>query len=511
MGDNKKIAKNSIYIGLQLVFVLIVSLYTSRVVLQVLGVEDFGIYNVVCGFVAMFSFLNTSMNNAIQRFYNYEYGKHGVDGATKVFNTAILIQILLAIFIVIATESLGLWYLYEKMVIPQDRFDAAFWIFQFSVISLVFLILQIPFSASILAHEKMSYYAIVNITDAILKLGIALSIPYIDGDKLIGYGFLMVIISVINIALYVGYSRRHFQEIKIKREFHKSLFKDMLSFSGWNLFGSIAGVGKEQGVNMVLNLFFGPVVNAARGIAYQVSGALQGFVTTVTISGRPQLTQSYAQGDIKRTFNLMYSLSKLSFIILFLFSLPVMMEIDYILTIWLGTELPPFTGRFVVLVIMSAIAGVLNPPTSFVVHATGKMAKYQSYSSIISLMILPTSYFVLRAGGAAESVFVLGIVFNTINQLVCLLVLKSLVYFSLLEYCKSVILPVVLVAIPSLILPYLAKTNMDEGFLRLLVVTILSVGSVAISAFLLALNTEEKQIVSGFIKNRIDRRNNHQS
>lgn len=499
MAGNQTIAKNSIYLAIQLVLVLIVSLYTSRVILQVLGVEDFGIYNVVCGFVAMFAFLNTSMNNAIQRFYNYEFGKNGVDGASKVFNTAILIQVVLALIIIIATESFGLWYLYEKMVIPENRFYASFWIFQFSVISLVFLILQIPFSAAILAHEKMSYYAIVNIIDSILKLGIALAIPYIPGDKLIGYGFLMVVISIINLFLYGIYSRLHFSEIRLKRKFHKSLFKDMLSFSGWNLFGSFAGVGKEQGVNLVLNLFLGPVVNAARGIAYQVAGALQGFVTTVTISGRPQLTQAYAQGDINRTFNLMYSLSKLSFIVLYMFALPVMMEIDYILLIWLGNNLPSFTSCFVVLVIISAIAGVLNPPTSFVVHATGKMAKYQLYSSIVSIMILPVAYFLLKVGGSAESVFVIGILFNIIGQIVCLLVLKSLVDFSLTDYCNSVIIPIVLVSLSSIVLPYIVKTNMEDGFLRLVIVSIVSVVSVMISAFALALNAEEKKIVKVFI------------
>lgn len=500
MAGNQTIAKNSIYMAIQLVLVLIVSLYTSRVILQVLGVEDFGIYNVVCGFVTMFAFLNTSMNNGIQRFYNYEYGKNGEEGAYRVFNSAIIIQFLLALVIVVLTETIGLWYLYEKMVIPGERFAAAFWIFQFSVMSLVILVMQIPFSASIMAHEKIKYFSIVHMVDAILKLLIALTIPFVPFDKLIGYGFLVFCISLINACLYIIYAKVHFKELKFHFLIDKDLIKSMLSFSGWNLFGSFAGVGKEQGINMILNMFFGPVVNAARGIAYQVTGALKSFVSTVTVSGRPQLTQSYAQGDKERTIGLMFSLCKMSFFVLFIFALPVTIEINYILTIWLGVDsIPEHTHLFVQLVLLTALTNVFSPPTSFVVHATGKMAKYQIITSAFSLTVLPLSYIFLTHGADAEIVFVLNMIITAVGEYISLRVLQSIEYFKLRDFVHFVLKPVVIVILISVPISVIGRFLIQESFIRLVITAILSVISIVGSVYFFALNDSEKALVKSMI------------
>ncbi len=506
--NNKLIAKNTIILAAQQVFSLVVSLYSSRIILQTLGVEDFGIYNVVGGFVLMFAFLNTSMSNATQRFFNYEYGKNGEKGALKVFNTAITIQFVLSIIVVILLESVGLWYLYEKLVVPDNRFIAAFWCFQFSTISLVFVIMQIPFEAAIQAHEKMTCLAVVSVLDTTIKLAIAISIKYIEGDRLIWYGFLYLMITIINFGIYIIYSYKKFPEIRLKKNKDSGLFKQMLSFSGWNLIGSFAGVAKEQGINVLLNFFFGPIVNASRGIAYQVAGALKSFTSNVTISGRPQLVQSYARNDITRTMNIMFSMSKFSYLIVLLFSIPVMFEIDYILKIWLSTQIPDNTSLFVNLVIVMSLVESLGPPVSFVVHATGRMSKFQLVNSIISLSIIPLSYILLKQGYAPESVFYLGIVILVIAQISSILILRQLVYFSLWEYIKVVIAPLFFVSIVLLIVPTFIIRLMDSGFLRLLCVTISSTVVILTTSYFGVLNASERDLALTIINKVIKRKNN---
>jgi len=500
MNNNKTIAKNTIILAIQQALSLFVSLYTSRIILQSLGVEDFGIYNVVASFVAMFAFLNTSMNNATQRFYNYEYGKNGEAGAKKVFNSALVIQAVLALIVIALLESIGSWYILNKLVVPDDRLNTAFWIFQFSSFSLVAVIMQIPFSASITAHEKMICFASVNILDSLLKLSVAILIAYYGGDRLLLYGFLIFLISLSDLAIYSLYSKRHFVEIKFSKTREKDLLKQMLSFSGWNLFGSFSGVAKEQGINLILNSFFGPVVNAARGIAYQVAGALKAFVGTVTISGRPQLVQSYANGDYDRTMQLMFILSKISFIVLLLFSVPVICEIDYVLRLWLATDIPSFTGIFVILVIVIALIESLSPPTSFVVHASGKMAKYQITTSLLMVCILPVSYLSLLLGAPAESVFVWGIIFQIICQIVSLLILKTIVDYSLRDYTKQVIVPLVIISTVAFAGTYVCKLFIEDGFIRLVYLTIISCVIIISLSYHVVLNKAEKELVKSIIK-----------
>ena len=383
--SNQRLAKNSVFLTIRMVIVLAISLYTTRAILKILGVEDYGVYSVVCGFATMFSFLNTSLSNGIQRFFNYEFGKNGEEGANKVYCTAVNIQIILAIIILILTESVGLWYLHHKMVIPEGRELAAEWIFQFSIISFLFVIMQAPYTAAVTAHERMDFYAIVSVLDVFLKLGIVLALPLFSSDKLILFGLLFALISVVNFCIYYFYCKKRFKEIKYHRIFDKELFKSMLGFSGWNIFGSLSGVMKETGINLVINFFFGPVVNAARGVANQVNGALQSFVTNITMPVRPQVIQSYAQGNMDRTMHLTYSISKLSCCFLLMMAIPLSFEIDYVLHLWLGDKVPEHAGVFTIFIFMSSIVNNLNSAISGVVHATGIMKDYQLWGSLISI------------------------------------------------------------------------------------------------------------------------------
>lgn len=485
--------------AIRMVFVLGITLYTTRVILNILGVEDYGVYNVVCGFVSMFAFLNISMSNGIQRFFNFELGKNGVDGANKVYNTALLIQFILAIIIIILTESLGLWYLHNKMVIPDGRMFAAEWIFQFSVMSFLFIIMQAPYAAAVMAHERMDFYAIVSVLDAVLKLGIVFAIPVLPGDKLIVYGLLYSLINISNFVIYYIYCKKNFAEIKIKRYFDKSLFQSMLGFSGWNIFGSISGVMKEQGINLVINLFFGPVVNAARGVAAQINGGLQSFVSNITTPVRPQVVQSYARGEYVRTMNLTYSVSKLSCCFLYLCALPVVLEIDYILRLWLGNTIPDHTNTFVIIVILTSFVNNLNAAVSGVIHASGKMMVYQTVSSTISLMCVPCSYFGLKFGMSPEFALLMVMGWAAISQIASLFILKTIVSYSIRDYVKSVLWPLLAVMIVTFWPALFIHEYMTSGFIRFLIVGITSVSVSSLGIYYIALNRSERGLINSFL------------
>lgn len=504
--SNKRIAKNTLFLYIRMAIVMAINLYVTRVVLDVLGVSDYGIYNVVCGFVSLFGFLNTSMANGIQRFYNFELGKNGEDAVVKVYNTALITQFVLAISIVILTETVGLWYVNTKMVISPDRMLAANWIFQFSVISLIFVIIQIPYSAAILAYEKMDYYAIVSIIDAAMKLAIVIVLPHLSGDSLILYGLMTLFISILNFILYSGYCRKKFKHLRFKKTFDKSQFKSMMSFSGWNLFGSFAYVAKGQGVNILINAFFGTVVNAANGIATQVSSAIQTFSTNLVVAFKPQLTQSYAAGDYGRTEQLMLSMSKISFALMSVIAIPIIVEIDFVLHIWLKSDIPQYTDSFTILTITSIMVSILNAPVTQVIHATGKMKKYQIATSIVVCSILPISWLSLKLGYGATSVFVITILIMGINQIVCLWVLHSIFKFSVTKYIKEVVIPCIIITIiPLFVVSSTSNAIGSSSIWNFIVVTIVNLLAVGIS-FYLTMNSAEKQIVKSYIvkiKNKI--------
>lgn len=497
--QNTTIAKNTLFLSLRMVFVLFVSLYTSRVFLNVLGIEDYGISNVVAGFVSMFSFLNTSLANAIQRFYNSELGKNGKAGVTNVYNTSLIIQSLIALCVVVLLETIGLWYFYEKMVIPIDRLNIAFWLFQFSTISAVLVIMQSPFTAAVMAYERMNTYAIISILEVVLKLGFALALPFISIDKLLMYGAFYMILSILNFLLYFIYCKKEFKELYFRRLYDKIMFKDMISFSGWNLCGTFACMAREQGLNLVLNLFFGPVVNAARGIAYQVSGALQGFVTNLSLAAKPQMVQSFATGDSYRTMKLMYTMSKLSFIFLYVLSVPVILNINYILHMWLGDVVPEHAANFVVLVIVTNFMNNLNAPLSNVVYATGKMRNYEITFSVINLLIIPTSFIILELGAPAEAAFIVYLVMTVFVQLGCLLVIRTLVNLSLRSYAINLIVPIIVLAGATFPLMYgihiLLPNNLISIGLEYLAITILS----SILFYYVVLDAAEKNIVNRIV------------
>ncbi len=497
--SNKRIAKNTAFLYLRLVFVLVVSLYTTRVILNVLGQEDYGIYNVVGGFVSMFAFINSAMSNGIQRFFNYERAIGGVDAAKTVYNHALVIQFLIALTIVLLTETVGIWYLENKMIIPSERFYAAMWVFQLSIISLVIVVFTAPYTAAVMSHEKMGYFAFVSVLDAILKLIFIFLLQYITFDKLIFYSFLQVIISLTSFVLYFVYCHKYFSEIRFCLSIRKDIFMKMLGFSGWNLFGTLAYTIKGQGLNLLLNAFFGPIVNAARGISFQILTALQGFTSNIFISFRPQLIETYAKKDYVRTRSLMYTMSKMTFYLLYLFTVPIILEINYILYLWLGDNIPQYTVPFTILILFNTLISNFNTPLSLVVHATGRMKNYQLITSLIIILILPLSWIALRNGASPISVYWVSLGVVTINQVVCLLLLKRIFEFTLREYTSKVIFPSIIVFISAPLLPILIQQFICESFIRFIVIAFTSLLSTATSIYIAGLTQYERSLVNNYM------------
>lgn len=496
--DNKKIAKNTLFLYGRMIIVLFVSLYTTRVVLHALGVVDYGINNVVAGFVSMFAFLNTSMANGIQRFFNFENGSKDGKSLEDVYNTALLIQCLLALVIVIVLESFGLWYIYNKMIIPTERLNAAVWVFHCSVVSLALVIIQIPYSAAIMSHEKMDYYAIVSLADVFFKLILAFTISCVSYDKLIFYGIFTTFISLVNFLFYFIYCKLKFQEIKFHRTFHKEIFKQMLSFSGWNIFDSFSYMLKGQGLNILLNAFFGPIVNAARGISNQIMSAVQGFSANIVTAFRPQLVESYAQTNYDRVSKLMYSVSKLSYIFLYVICVPLVLEIRYILDLWLAGEVPEYTVEFTILVLANMLFSSLNMPLSQVVQATGKLKKYNFYRSLLVVSTLPIAWIFLKLGYNAVSVFWISLLISVLNQPLSLWLLHNIFPYKVKDYMKEVVSPCLVLSIALPIFPFIIQNLMPSGFFRLIVLCLVTVLiSVALLYFFL-LNDKEKEIALSF-------------
>ena len=503
--NNKRIIRNAIFLYGRLIFTMFISLYTTRVVLNVLGVVDFGIYNVVCGFVALFSFLNTTMSNGIQRFYNYEAGKNGIKAVTKVYQTAILIQLILVLLILLIIEPFGIWYINNMMVIPDNRLIAANWVFQFSLFSLLLLVLQVPFSAAVMAHEKMDYYATVGIIDAFLKLGIVIVLPYLDLDCLIIYGLLIFIVSILNFLFYSVYALKNFKELKLAKIFHKDLFKNIFKFTGWNLVEMFAWTTQGQGVNMVMNLFCGPVVNAAQGIASNISSAVNSFCSNLSVAFRPQLVHSYAEGNYLRTTNMMFAMSKAMFIMMTIMVLPLSLEMNFVLHIWLGDVIPEYTFQFAILIIFSMLPRNMTMALSQVVHASGKMKNYQLGSAIVILLALPTSYFLLRLGYSPVYIYICNIFLFALLLIVDLYLLKRIFVFSLKKYFKTVVIPCVLTFGFSAFFPYAVHRFMFEGLFRLVVVSIVTIIAVGVVAYLFLLNKKEKKQVIGMFKKKFNK------
>lgn len=497
--NNKRIAKNTLLLYFRMLFLMVVSLYTSRVVLNALGVEDFGIYNVVGGVVAMFTMLSGSLSAAITRFITYELGTGNQNNLQKIFSSAVTIQIGLAIVIVLLAEAVGVWFLNMKMNIPETRMVAANWVFQFSVLTFAINLISVPYNASIIAHERMSAFAYISILEAVGKLAIAYLITVSPMDKLIFYALLMCSVALLVRLVYGYYCKKHFEECTYHFLCDKDLLKRMFGFAGWNFIGATSAVLRDQGGNIIINLFCGPTVNAARGIAFQVNTAVHGFVTNFMTALNPQITKSYASDDRKYMMTLIFQGARLSFYMLLALSLPIFVNTHYILTLWLKI-VPEHTVAFVQLILLFGLSESISNPLITAMLATGKIRNYQLVVGGLQMINLPFSYIFLRMGVFPEVVIIVAIILSQCCLIARLLMLRHMIKLSIREYLRKVYINVCTVTLVSSIIPYIyMKYNVTENCMDLISTTLISIIFVFITIYYVGCTKQERC----FIKNKL--------
>ena len=504
--DNKRIAKNTVYMYIRMFVTMLISLYTSRVVLASLGFEDYGLYNVVGGIIAMFGFLNGALSQTTSRYITFYLGKNDTKRLREVFSTGFYIHVLLAIIIVILAETVGLWYVYNKLVVPEGRFTAAMWLYQFTVITAAANIISVPFNASIISHEKISAYAFIAIAESVLKLIVAISLAHVPFDSLIYYGAMLLLIQLSYNAFGWIYSVKKFEGIRIQRVFDKGMFKEMFGFTGWNLLGNFSYMFFSQGINLMLNFYFGTAVNAARGIAVQVEGVVRSFATNIQTAINPQIVKSYAQEDKQRMFSLMFASSRYCYYLLFLLALPIILEADYILTLWLGS-FPEHTVNFLRITLLNVTFEALSTPMFMANLASGKVKIYQICMGITSLVFIPITFVALKMSLIPEVVFLCLLAIRLVEMIERIFIIHAQIGLPRRKYMKEVLFNVAMVAGFSSIIPVIVHMQMASGLIRFLIVGSVCVISVGVVVFLIGMSSRERKMFVDYVKVRILKKN----
>jgi O-antigen/teichoic acid export membrane protein len=479
-----------------------VSLYTVRIVLNTLGVVDYGIFNVVAGVVTMFSFLSNTMAVASQRYFAFELGRGDMVRLKQTFSMTMQIYVLLAIVILLLAETVGLWFLNTQMTIPSNRMEAANWIYQFSILSFIMTMFTVPYNAAIIAREKMNVYAWVSIIEVILKLLIVFFLLLFSFDKLKLYAILTFVVTTLVTFIYRTYTKRKFEECNYSLYWEKALFKEIVAYSGWNLFGALAGVFNGQGVNIILNIFFGPVVNAARAIAFQVNGAINQFVQNFMTAARPQITKYYAVGEREQMMKLVFQSSKFSFLLLFILTMPILLETNYILGIWLN-KVPEYVVIFTRLTIIAALIDSFSYPLMAVAQATGEIKRYTSVIGGIMLLNLPISYLFLKLNYPPQTVFFLAIINSSVCLFFRLILLKKMVEFPIGSYIYKVFAPLILTTVVAYVFTFTLTIELEAGIIRFLVVVTIGLITSMASIYGLSLSKNEKYYVLQLLKNTV--------
>ena len=500
--NNRRIAKNTIVLTLRMFVTMIISFFTSRILLDNLGVTDFGVYSVVAGVISMFSFLKNNMEVGTQRFLNYYLGKSDYSVLNKVFSTSVAIYFIIAIAIVIVGEPVGVYFLNNKLDIPPDRLFAAKIVFQFTVVSSFISIISTPYSALIIAYEKMSVYAYMSIFDAIYLLVISLLLPYISWDSLITYGLLVCILSLLTRVIYGLYCTHAIRKIKFTFSFDKGLFKEMFAFSGWTMTGGFAHMLYNQGLIMVINIFFGPLVNAAQSLASRLSIAMRSFCSNFIVATKPQITKYYASGSIKEMERLVYISSKLSYYIMACVTIPFLIRPDYILDIWLK-EVPEHTTTFVRLSAIIAFYTSLTQPVVTAIHSTGKIKKFQIIESMTLMMIIPTVYIFFRLGYSPSSAYIIMLFWLIMAQLVRVYFTHKLLSFSIKRYLLEILVPMTFIYAFSFFIVLRITDFIPRNLIGLILVVFTSIAVVSSAFFIIGLKKSDRNIVWSTVSEKL--------
>jgi O-antigen/teichoic acid export membrane protein len=497
--NTRKIAKNTLILYVRMLVLMLVGLYTSRVVLSALGENDFGIYDVVGGVVAMFTIISGSLNSAISRFITFEMGKSDPMRLNKVYSTAVTIQLILAVVVVLIAEPVGLWFVRNKMTIDPSRIQAAIWVLHFSLASFVINLMSVPQMASITAHEKMSAYAYIGTMEGLLRLAVAVLISRSSSDRLVLYSALMMVTVLMVRAAYGIYCRRNFPECRYRWVNDALLVKEMFTFAGWNFIGASSGVLRDQGGKILVNLFYGTAVNAARGVAMQLNGAVQGFVTNFMTAVNPQITKSYSSGDQGYMYYLISKSSRMSYYLLFVLALPVLFNTGYILDIWLE-EVPVHSTLFVQLFLIFTLSESLSNPLITAQLATGNIRNYQLVVGGLQLLNIPVSYAFLKAGAAPEVTVMVAIAISQICFFARLFMLKGMIGLPVGDFLKKVYMNVLGTTALSLAVPFVIHWFLPDTIWGVIISVTLCVISAGLSVLTFGLSRGERHEISCWIK-----------
>ena len=503
--DNKKIAKNTIFMYIRMIVNILIGFYTSRVILQVLGVSDFGIYNAVGGIVALFIFLNSAMTEATQRFLSFELGTGNQQKLAHTFSMCLNVHILISVIIVIIGEIIGLWLLYNKMVIPENRMHTAFWVFQFSIFASVFNVTQVPYTACLNAHEDFTIYALFQILKSVATLFFVILLKFMDGDKLWWYALFVLIVQLGFVVANRIYDVRNYKECRYRFVWDKSLFYRLFSYTSWSLAGQMSNTLADQGINLLMNMFFGPAVNAARGIAIQVQNSVASLVWNFQGASIPQIVKLYAKGERESYIKLVNSSSKVSFFIFYLMVVPICFEMHMLLHIWLG-QTTEYMILFSVLVLLNVLTAAFGGTLVFLIQATGKIRNFQLFSTISNLIVFPLTYLLYKIGYSAYISYILIFVSRILIDLYTFHLARKLVDYPMQSYYTKVILPEMVVSVAGIIVPFLLNVSLDEGIIRLTLTFTISILLNTIFILYLGFNRNERKWIFGIVENFIKKR-----
>lgn len=501
--SGKTIAKNTVFLYVRMLVVMAVTFFTARVILKSLGATDYGIYNVVGGVVTMLGFLNSALSASTSRFLTYELGVGDTEKLKKTFSASLNLHIAIALLVLIIGETVGLWFFAHKLVIPEDRMMAAFWVYQFSIITTMVNFTQVPYSATLISHENMSVYAYVGLYEAFMKLAIAFVIMYSPIDRLIFYGFLLMTNTVTIQLFYRYFTKRRYEECRFRLVKDKSLYKTLIGYSGWDLFGNLACVCQNQGVSIVLNMFFGPLVNAARAIAVQIQTAVKMFTRNFMVAVRPRVVKNFAENKYDEMYGLTFTAIRFSLVLMMALVLPLLFETDFVLKIWLDEGYPPETALFARIILISAFFDTIENGQNMSFHAIGRIKTGNLVCGTIMILSLPLGYLLLKLGLPAETVFYAVIFTNVLNLVITLFIMKGYVCFSIRKMFKDTFFPVLIVAIITLIGPIVICRQIDMGIGRFLINCVAIEVLLLLSSWFVVLKEQERKQLVKIINNKL--------
>ncbi len=498
--NNKRIAKNTIVLYARMLVMMCVTLYTSRVIFQALGAEDYGVYNVVAGVVTMFSFINSTLATGTQRFLTFALGEGNTDKQTITFTTAFFVHLVLALIMGIIIAVAGFWLLENHLVIPDGKMQAARWVLVCSALTLVLNITQVPYMSSIIAHENMSIYAYMSIFDAVAKLSVAFLIKNTDAGRLELYAVLLLVVSIIDIIVYRIYCMRKYDECRVKKTFDRTLLKSMLTFSGWNIVGCAASTGSNQGVSIVLNVFFGPIVNAARGIAMQVNSAVMQFVGSFQTAVTPQIVKYFAAKDTEKMNDLIINNARYAGLLMLLPFVPLYIEMDFVLRLWLG-DIPDDTVFMTRIILIQSFIQAVGRPVIMGIHAVGKMKWANILAGSCLLLILPLSYVCLKVGLSLHIVLIIMLIPWLGETFIDAIILKRYVGFDIITFYVKSYGATILITLAAFVLPVSLYLLMDAGWERFLAVLVCSLLWISILIYRFGITPSVRQIIKNKIRN----------